>query len=333
MELKSKKLDEWFLSYERHKSYTEFPHNDNYFTKYKATSEELHKWVHNEVVSGANSNDHSFLTNHGSDHINTLILRATQFLEDNKSITLTKFEVYVLLMAIHFHDVGNILGRDGHELNAKEIMKLVGSGIAGQDELVLDYIYDIAKAHKGNQIELLPAREFVYEKLIRPQLLAAILKFADELAENFTRASSINTVLKNIPEESLLFHKYASSINSIVPDPNLREVQIIFNISEDDLCKKFKKDGVDVYLVDEIYLRTLKTYSERVYCMKFMRPHINFDTIKVRIDIKKKDGSKVQNGYLLAEQGIENVNIDGLLKICPELKDSLGEQLCKEAHQ
>jgi len=330
MDLKGKKLDDWFLANEKQKSYIEFPHQENFFSKYKTLSEDLHKWVHNEVNVGANSKDQGFLTNHGSDHINTLITRVSEFLDKNTNITLTKFEVFVLLSAIHFHDVGNILGRQGHEINAKEISNLFGTGIVGQNELVFDYIYDVAKAHKENGIDFLPEREHVYEKLIRPQLLAAILKFADELAENFSRSSNINLVLDNIPEESLLYHKYASCINSIIPNPHTREISMIFNVKEEDICKSYKKGNDQIHLIDEIYLRTLKTYSERVYCMKFMRPYINFDTVKVRIDIKRKDGTKFSNGYVLAEQGIENFNMDEVVKICPELKESLGEDICKK---
>lgn len=330
MKLKGKRLDEWLLSYEKNKSYMEFPHQENYFNKYRVISDELNKWVHNEVNAGANKTDQSFLTNHGSDHINTLIIRVSEFLDENDSIALTKFEAFILLSAIHFHDVGNILGRKNHEINAKEIIRLFGTGIVGQNELVYDYIYDIAKAHKNNEIDYLPAKEHVYDKILRPQLLAAILKFADELAENFSRASNINLILENIPDESLLFHKYASCINSIIPNPNSREVQMIFHVHEEDACKSYLKNGESIYLIDEIYLRTLKTYSERVYCMKYMRPYINFDIIKVRIDIKKKDGTKFSNGYILAEQGIENINMDEVLKLCPELKNFLGKDFCNK---
>jgi predicted RNA-binding protein YlqC (UPF0109 family) len=331
MELKGKKLDEWFMSFQKQKSYSEFPHNENYFVKYDFIAQALHKWVHNEVVAGANSNDHGFLTNHGSDHINTLILRASQFLDKNKNIKLSKFETYVLLLAMHFHDVGNILGRDGHEVSAKEIIDLLGTGIVGQDELIFEFIYDIAKSHKGSNINFLPEREHAYEKLFRPQLLAAILKFADELSENFTRASNINLTLKNIPEESLLFHKYAACINSIIPNPLTREVTMIFHVLEEDLCKEYEMDGSKIHLIDYIYLRTLKTYSERVYCMKFLRPDINFDTVKVTIHIKRADGTKYQNGYVLAEQGIESINMDEVLKMCPELKGKIGINLCKQS--
>ena len=104
-----------------------------------------------------------------------------------------------------------------------------------------------------------------------------------------------------------------------------REIKMIFNLKEEVLCRKFKKDDEEIYLIDEIYLRTLKTYSEKAYCMKFMRPLINFDSIKVTLNIKKTNGDKFQNGYELAEKGFENINMEDIFKLCPELKERTGE--------
>ena len=67
------------------------------------------------------------------------------------------------------------------------------------------------------------------------------------------------------------------------------------------------------------------SYSEKAYCMKFMRPLINFDSIKVTLNIKKTNGDKIQNGYELAEKGFDNINMEEVFKICPELKNHTGE--------
>lgn len=331
MDLQGKKLDEWFLELEALSDFSKFPHGENYPNKYKTISEQLYKWVHPEVGVGSAIADASMLTNHGNDHIKTLINRASQFLDKNEFCILSPFEVYILLMAIHVHDVGNILGRKGHEINAKAIIdKLKPFGLVGQDDWIWEYIYDIAKAHKGNQIQMLAYSDHLHEVEFRPQFLAAIVKFADELAENFARSSKINLDLENVPEENLLFHHYASCINSIIPDPNTREIKMIFNLKEDLLCRKFQKEGEEIYLIDEIYLRTLKTYSEKAYCMKFMRPLINFDTIRVTLNIKKNNGDKIQNGYELAENGFDNINMDEVFKLCPELKQHTGELIHKQ---
>ena len=325
MELNGKKLDEWFLDLKETEDQVTFPHNNyDYITKYKEISNQFLKWIHSEVGIGNKENDSAFLTNHGKDHIETLIHRTTQLVGNSPNCSLTPFEVFILLMAIHVHDVGNILGREDHEINARYIIERLDQGVVGQDTWIWDYIYQIAKAHKGKQIETLTEKDYLHDVAFRPQFLAAIIKFADELSENFARASSINLELDNIPEESKIYHIYAQAINSIIPQPQSREIKMIYNIKEEYLSEEYLKEGENTFLIDEIYLRTLKTYSERVYCMKFMRPLINIDSIKVTLNIKLQNGKRIQEGYELRERGIENICMDQLFRICPKLKGKTG---------
>lgn len=334
MNLGGKKLDDWFLSAQETKDFSKFPHGEDHPTKYKTISDQLYKWVHPEVGVGSVISDNSLLTNHGSDHIKTLIGRATQFVENNPFCTLSPFEVYLLLMAIHVHDVGNILGRQGHDFNAQVITeKLKVAGIVGQDDLTWDYIYRIAVTHKGYRIDLLPDKDYLYEIPFRPRLLAGMLKFADELAENFSRASKINVDLGNVPKENLLYHVFACAINSIVPDPDSKEITMIFNVDEEQLSTQYQKDKQRTFLIDEIYLRTLKTYSEKVYCLKFLRPYVNFETIKVTININRKDGTNDQIGYELTESPIKDICPEEIFRICPELKSLTGALLVRKYGQ
>jgi len=331
MDLNGKKLDVWFLALEQSGDLNLFPHGENYPSKYKNISDQLYQWVHPEVAVGTTTTDNTFLTNHGINHIKTLIARATQFVDGNEFCILSPFEVFLLLMAIHVHDVGNILGRKGHEVSAKDIIdKLKPIGIVGQDDWIWNYVYDIAKTHKGFQIETLPKLEHIHDIPFRPQLLAGILKFADELAEDFSRSSKINVDLSNIPEDSNIYHVFASCVNSIIPKPLMGEIEMIFNLKADHVTKKFKKEGKYFFLMDEIYIRTLRTYSEKVYCMKFLRPYINFNSIKVTINIRLADGSNRQHGYELSESVISDINLNQVLEKCPELKGKTGKHFFDE---
>lgn len=325
MNLENKQLDDWLLTC---RDYGAFPYSFDYPSKYRTISNDLNTWIHDNVNAGAQSVDGTFLTNHGVNHIKTLIDRATKFVDGNDFCILTPFEVYILLLAIHIHDVGNIFGRKGHELNAAKIADLIGTGIVGQDRVIWEYILDIAMAHKGEEIEQLPQEDYVNEKPIRVQLLAAIVKFADELSENTLRADLAAIALNTIPPESKLFHYYAKSLDSVIPLHKTREIIMIFFLEEDILSEQFLKIGSDgesnIYLIDEIYLRTMKTYLERVYCSRFLRPYINFDSVKVSIKIKLNNGKKVVNGYELCESGLMKVHMEEVFRICPDLQEFTG---------
>lgn len=332
MDFGGKFIEDYFKGLKRLRTGT-FPHDENFIVKYNYYAQEFYKWIHSDVAVGSMYADYkkfgniTFLTNHGTDHIKTVMKYAGE-LCGSGYIRLSPFEIYMLLMCIHVHDVGNILGRKGHEYNALEIIRLFDTGVVNQNKLVWDFIYQIAKAHKGEEIEMLPAEEHLFGVLFRPQLLAAILKFADELAENFSRSSAVNVELKNMPAESVLYHLYAQSVNTIRINHETRQVLMTYFFNEEHLHEKFVNDGSEEYLVDYIYQRTLKTYSERIYCMKYLRPLINIDSIKVTINIMKADRSIYKNGYELTERGIENINMTEVLSYCPSLTDFTGVNLC-----
>ena len=94
--------------------------------------------------------------------------------------------MYVLLVAIHIHDLGNVYGRARHEKRLAEIMTHVGSRL-GDDSVELKIIRDIAAAHGGKDsggrnadtIGALQPKEPFRSEVVRMRLLAAILRFAD----------------------------------------------------------------------------------------------------------------------------------------------------------
>lgn len=313
-----------------------FPNSQNLIEVYQGYKSELTKWVHNSVNEGAAMNDGSFLTNHGNSHIATLIERASKLLNVEKGLELDRndsefglspFELFLLLLSMHIHDAGNISGREKHEEKVKEIIDRLGAGVANQHELTWVYIFDIAKAHKGEIIDELPAEDYLHERKIRPQLLAAILKFSDELAENCFRADKLNLELNNIPEENLLFHIYADSLNSVVPESKLRTIHMRYFIKEKYLKEEYfidKGKNKRIYLLDYVYKRTIKTNAERIYCMKFLRPLINIDVIKVTINIMLANGQKRQKGFEFYERIPRVHSTEEFVSMFPELLDWTG---------
>ena len=320
--------------------YSVFPNNQNLVEVYQGYEKELTKWVHENVNAGAAMNDKSFLTNHGVLHIQTLVERASKLLGTEMSLSLDRndpefglsaYELYLLLLAMHIHDAGNIFGREKHEVTVGKIIERLGYGVANQHELTWSYISDIAKAHKGETIETLPNEEYLHERKIRPQLLAAILKFADELAENCFRADKLNLELGNIPPENLLFHVYADCLNSVVPDAKQRTVLMVYHINQKYLTTKYQLDqNTYTFLLDYIYMRTVKTNEERIYCMRFLRPLINIDKIKITINIKLDNGHRLQNGYEFYERNPNIHSTADLVNVFPLLKEWTGDIMCRK---
>lgn len=305
----------------------------DYFTHYKKLKDYLNDNVHKEVTIGANLKDPDILLNdHGPEHIETVISRAS-YLVDCESCTLNPYEVYLLLCSIELHDVGNIFGRYQHELNVDEIM-LEASGICGRDHIEAIIIKEIAQAHGGklesgskDKISLLSEEEEGFEDKYRPQLLASILRFADELADDKNRANSQLLVKGRLPKKSEVFHAYAMCLDSVKINHIEKAVNLSFKIPKDFLLRTFGKIEEEVMLVDEIYDRLMKMHYERIYTMRFCKNVLEIESISVRIQFFDKIIKDVfpRISFTLNENGYPK-QLDTIYEICDDLNDK-GEEL------
>jgi len=324
MNLRGKTLVEWLAK----RPARMFPGRGtvSYYRRFQQIEEYLNNNVHPHVTAGANAIDGGTLTDHGPEHIRTVIIRASELLAAGGD--LTPYEAYLLLVAIHLHDVGNLFGRDTHEINSEEVEKhLAGAALMGEDQVERKTIRQIAQAHGGSiagdkdKISHLPRNEAVLGHPVREQVLAAILRFADELADERSRAAGFLLQLSKIHPSSEIYHKYAHSLQSVMVDAQGGAVDLHFDMPLDDACKTFGKGGQKVYLLDEIYERTMKAHRERTYCMRFLRPQISIERIDVEIRVYENDYNKelAKIPYRLQESGYPETLPGGVLNACPSL--------------
>ena len=289
-----KSLDLWLADQEQG-----FPARPSipYLTRFKSVSEYLTNRIHPHVEKGALVHDDGFLTDHGPGHINTVIQRASDLLRHptDSYPQLSVYEVYLLLMAIHFHDVGNVYGRKGHEQRHREILRELGE-LVGDEMVEKQAILRIARAHGGrangdrDTIDRLPRQDPVLDQQVRYQALAAILRFADELADDSRRTSRILQTLDVIPEGSKAFHMYAQALQVVQIQPDNRLVRLGFYLTRNHTGPVGKGSG-QVYLIDYIYERTVKMHFEREYCMRFTYGLVRIDAIDVKIEVYTDDSS------------------------------------------
>lgn len=250
--------------------------------------------VYPEIGIGAYIHDGVVLTRHGDEHIETVISRATALLIDaphSGSPPLTPYEAYLLLMAIYVHDVGNLLGRSDHEKKIALIIDNLEIKLS-TETVERKTIIEIAKAHSGNvdgmnkdTISKLAETDLVRGQEVRKQALAAILRFADELADDSTRGTKGLISTGHVPPQSEVYQHYSRALHSV--QVRRREytvsLQYLFHVS--DAKRKFQKGKSTVYLLDEIYSRTLKVYGECEYCMRFTHGIVRIATISAKIEV------------------------------------------------
>ena len=333
------KLAQYLRKDEDHGS---FPNPDiNYFERFVQIDNWLNKEIHPHVNQGATAIDSIWLTDHGPDHIATVIRRISDLVFPQ--CVLTPYEAYILLIASHFHDIGNVFGRDGHEKKCREIMFDLDSSLVGTDTAEKRIICDIATAHGGyvdeagsnkDTIGSLPYPQYRTgaEKLVRVRMLAAILRFADELADDYTRTSRfVMEQTTNLYPGSEIYHAYANQLKSVHINTTEESILISFELSTDVVAKKYKKSqNTSRYLIEEIKDRTLKMHREHVYCTRFMLPAVHIERIYIRILVCSQNYSqeigKIE--YTMVPQGYPD-KPSGLTDICPEIGKLSGTMLDK----
>jgi hypothetical protein len=330
-------LDDWLKA----QNSQSFPGDGkvNYPQRYQQVADWLNQNIHPHVEKGMLLLEGGFLTDHGPNHIKTVIRRASQLVVAPNG-KMSPYEAYLFLMASHFHDVGNLYGRKGHESRLAEITAEMGK-LIGNDSAEIRGLQLIARAHGGkfngdpDTISQLPAIETVLGERVHMQRLAALLRFADELSDDKDRAARVLLHMGKIPRSSEVFHAYAANLHSVIVEPTSHTVELHFTLDKQSALRKFGKLNKSVLLLNEIYERTVKTHVERLYCKRFMHEIVRIDSIAVAIKVFLKDehlGPVEEIKYRLEERGYPCSKPPHIKLLCPELTWT-GESLKKHLSQ
>lgn len=276
----------------------------DYCILYKSLVQHLRSNIYTHVDAGlaANTPEHGLYTAHNSEHFDEVVLYAGELLgvkEGNEDIQLSPYELYVLLVAIRVHDAGNIYGREEHEKKCFSVLRNCGA-TAGDDDAEKKIIGNIAQAHGGktsngdkDTIGALQPSYGISRHPIRPRLIAAIVRFADEICESRRRAT--NYLLKHgaMPKHSELFHRYAASITESSITLADRRLSLRYTVKLSDAVQAWgcaiAGDKTQSYLIDEILERLEKMNRERKYCNRFSKELYTIDEIRASIDVVTED--------------------------------------------
>jgi hypothetical protein len=144
---------------------------------------------------------------------------------------------------------------------------------------------------KDTIISLLPV-DHVEGIEIRPAILASILRYADELAEDHTRASRFLYDSDKIPPQNKVYHDYSRALEPVAIQGDT--VILKFNVPYwlvVSKSTKARKDGkiIRLYLYDEILLRLCKTIQELEYCRKYSQGFILINAVEAKISVYRHE--------------------------------------------
>ncbi|HEY9210477.1 MAG TPA: hypothetical protein VIO56_03625 [Methylotenera sp.] len=278
----------------------------NYFRRYQSLVDNLRRHVYRNINAGLSSLSKSpgLYTDHGERHFDEVVRYAGLILEGSFD-SLEPFELYVLLCAIRIHDAGNIDGRDEHERRTSSILREYGGDIKN-DSAELKMIADIAQAHGGHTVDkhdkdtigALKEVAGVGPIIVKQRLIAALVRFSDEICEHYSRASTHNLNAANVIDTSMLFQLYAKSIQTASPNKLNKSFNITYSFDVALFKNKYKTPtGEEKYLIDDVLDRIDKLNHERVYTNRFLLPQMQTERIEIAMEFysnKQLNGSDFQ---------------------------------------
>ena len=166
------------------------------------------------------------LTDHGPRHIEHVLTNVFKLLEGDLD-HFTPIEHYILGLSVLFHDVGNIYGRKGHNRRIARVYDHVRPADKFAQEKAL--VVQIAQAHTGeardgsrNTLADVPDVSQLDGEPVKAREIAAIVRFADELAEGRQRTSEYMKRHGRYSAESMPYHDYASATDIAIDKLNDR---------------------------------------------------------------------------------------------------------------
>lgn len=320
------------------KSSEEFPSQHvNYWKRYDSLLQSLKTHVYPQINAGLAciSKSPGLYTDHGPHHFDEVVKYAGLLLGETlnqSNPALNPYEVYLLLCAIRLHDAGNIDGREDHQNRVSALLVEYGGDIR-RDGAEVELISAIAQAHGGRTIDnskdtigILQEETCINATRIKPRLIAALVRFADEICEHSSRASTHHISAGTLPEQNKLFHYYAKSVVGALPDRGNKSFRLRLSIDIAWLTDQYPtppdENGnvQEKYLFDDALDRICKLNHERVYCNRFLLPQMQTDLINVEINFTK--ATRITGSTLDVQQTFDALSFSIQDKGYPSVPDN-----------
>ena len=178
--------------------------------------------------------------NHGRGHIERVLEYLNGLLGPHPLNHINSYELFLSMMSILYHDIGLLRQRQDHADISRELLE-------GDDQNA--YVVDprdraiiavaVANHSSSKDIETectsMDETEFIGGREARPKVITALVRFSDELDEDFRRADPILQQRLNIPPSSDFYWRFCQRIRGIRPSLETKQIDVNAGFEADDL--------------------------------------------------------------------------------------------------
>jgi hypothetical protein len=228
-------------------------------------------------------------TNHGQSHIQRVLEKLDRLLDDDPLVdgAINAYELFLAMVSILYHDIGLLRDRKGHQVTSAIF---VGEE---KNEYVIDAAdRDIIQAavvsHSSSEdIEMRCSRfadiEIVGAYSVRPRFVAALVRLADELDDDYRRADATLEERLNPTDESRFFWRAAQCIRGILPVRRSRQIRVDVKFELEDCGSFFDVRGEPRAFIGLFAEKLAKMNSERKLTTKYLPPTMQYEELRVSV--------------------------------------------------
>lgn len=233
---------------------------------------------------------------HGPEHIARVLEYLDKLLGPNAARALNVYELFLAMMAILYHDVGVLRQRDKHADISKWFLEQEEkSYIFGEHDRGIIAAAVVSHSSSKNIEEELSGfleTEPIGGHTVRPRVIAALVRFADELDEDHRRANSTAAEFLPLPERSKRYWDFCRRVIGIDLKQSDRQIHFNVQFEDEDVGRILADDEGGRSFVSWFAEKLAKINRERGVVNKFLPPEIRYYSIHVFVKLPASVGSR-----------------------------------------
>jgi hypothetical protein len=227
--------------------------------------------------------------NHGPGHIGRVLDKLGELLGDRvlENKIVTPYELFLSMMAILYHDVGILRERKDHGDISAQFLDLDDN----------DYIFDhrdkaiiraaVVSHSSSKDIEQECAEfsdnEYIGGHEVRPRLVAALVRLADELDEDYRRADPKVAAQLGIADASKFYWAFSQRILATRPDRQRQEIYVGVRFEPADVNWTVHIDNKQRPFICAFAEKLAKINRERAYVARFLPRVLRYQRLIVSV--------------------------------------------------
>jgi hypothetical protein len=224
---------------------------------------------------------------HGPGHINRVLAYLDQLLGQAPVEFLSEYELFLAMMAVLYHDLGILRSRANH---ASISAVLLGEE---KNEYVIDsHDRDIISAavvsHSSTkdiavECSRFSSTEVIGGQNVRPRVVAALVRLADELDEDYRRSDPLAAERIDLPADSLFYWQFCQRVMGVQPQHTLHEIRVFLEFEPNDLGRIVGLGGSPRLFVVAVAEKLEKMNRERATVNRFLPPTLQYNRMSLTL--------------------------------------------------